>query len=74
MQDEVRPFAERVDRLDGAVESLEVVDAVDQGPLPAAFEVEVVIRGIVEVEREAARLEAGEDQTPEAARKPRRRR
>ena len=42
LQDQVRPFAHPVDRLNGPVEGLEKVRAIDERPLPAAFQIEVV--------------------------------
>ena len=35
--------------------------AVHERPLPAAFQIEVVKRGVAEIDGESARLEAGED-------------
>ena len=54
-------FAHAVDGLDCSIEGLEEVRAVDERALPAAFQVEVVERGVAEIDGERTRLEAGED-------------
>ena len=43
------------------VEPLEVVRSLDERPLPASFEVEVIDRRIAKIERKRPLLEAGED-------------
>ena len=60
-QDQVRPLANPVDRVNGRVEPLQIMRAVDERSLPAPFEIEVINRRIAKIEGKRSVLEAGED-------------